>query len=106
MSFFEKSFHGVWAQCIGDEQVAIRVPEVELFGSEAAAEVGGRWWRHARGHCVLDRLSSESCAEREADGSRDARARGSKVEVCEDEDAMVNGCVINDDWLSPPIAVR
>lgn len=52
VSFLEKSFGRVGTQGIGDEQVAICVPEVELFGSEAAADVGRRWWRYARGHCV------------------------------------------------------
>jgi hypothetical protein len=52
VSFFEQRLCGIGTQGIGDEEVAIRVPEVELFGSEAVAEVGRRWWRYACGHCV------------------------------------------------------
>jgi len=65
VSFLEQSFCRVGTQGIGDEQVAICVPEVELFGSEAAAQVGGRWWRDARGHCGWESGSGESCAEGE-----------------------------------------
>lgn len=52
VSFVEQGFCGFWAQGIGDEQVAICVPEVELFFGQAAAWVGCGWWRDARGHCV------------------------------------------------------
>jgi hypothetical protein len=52
VSFFEQRLCGVGTQGIGDEEVAIRVPEIELFGGEAVAEVGRWWWRYACGHCV------------------------------------------------------
>jgi hypothetical protein len=52
VSFFEQRLCGVGTQGIGDEEVAIRVPEVELLGGEAVAQVGRWWWRYACGHCV------------------------------------------------------
>lgn len=54
VSFFEQGLCRLWTQGIGDEEVAICVPKVELFLGQAAAGIGRGWWRDARRHylCV------------------------------------------------------
>lgn len=82
MSFLQQSLCGFGTQGIGDEQVAICVPEVELLGSEAVAEVGCWWWRDARGHCGCWFASAESCATEGTKGDGGAaRARSQCVKM-------------------------